>query len=175
MIKQCSGASGCLFGMLALDLLGLLYTWKERRSPGKDLAYIILGVVISFVLGLLPGLDNFSHIGGFLMGLVLGICLLHSPNALRQQIGQGEPPYRPVATNAKSAVTNFVRQPLGFFQGRKAFWWVWWLFRAGALIGVLVAFIVLLNNFYKYRTECKWCKYLSCLVRTSLLSLSSLL
>ncbi len=134
------------------------------------------------MLGLLPGLDNFSHIGGFLMGLALGVCLLHSPNALRQRIGQpgrDEPPYEPVinATTMSGAargpgrdgggsrtVAAWVRKPVGFFRGRKAFWWVWWLFRAGALLGVLIAFIVLLNNFYKYRTQCRWCKYLSCLV-----------
>lgn len=41
--------------------------------------FIILDIVISFVLGLLPGVDNFSHIGGFIMGLLLGIFLLRSP------------------------------------------------------------------------------------------------
>ena len=127
----------------------------------------MLDVVISFILGLLPGLDNFSHIGGFLMGLVLGICLLHSPNALRQRIGQNhetDSPYSPVVSKSAITIKTFIKQPIGFFKGRKAFWWVWWLFRAGALIGVLAAFIVLLNNFYKYREQCKWCKYLSCLV-----------
>lgn len=100
------------------------------------------------------------------MGLVLGICILHSPNALRQRIGQGDAPYTPVITTGSgTTLKQFIRQPLGFFKGRKPFWWVWWIFRAGALFGVLAAFIVLLNNFYKYRTECKWCKYLSCLVR----------
>ncbi|KAI9793912.1 MAG: hypothetical protein M1816_007164 [Peltula sp. TS41687] len=160
-----TGASGCLFGILALTLLDLLYGWKERRSPVKDLAFIILDIVISFILGLLPGLDNFSHIGGFLMGLVLGICILHSPNALRQRIGQtNDGPYTPVMTTGSGkTLKKFIRQPLRFFKGRKLFWWVWWIFRAGALFGVLAAFIVLLNNFYKYRTECKWCKYLSCL------------
>jgi hypothetical protein len=175
-----SGASGCLFGVLALTLLDLLYTWKERSSPCKDLGFIAIDIVISFVLGLLPGLDNFSHIGGFLMGLALGVCLLHSPNALRQRIGQpgrDEPPYEPVVNAATMSgarrgpgrggsrtMAAWARKPVGFFRGRKAFWWVWWLFRAGALLGVLIAFIVLLNNFYKYRTQCRWCKYLSCLV-----------
>ncbi|KAI9757560.1 MAG: hypothetical protein M1815_000782 [Lichina confinis] len=158
-----TGASGCLFGIFALNLLDLLYKWKERRSPLKELAYIMLDIVICFVLGLLPGLDNFSHIGGFLMGLVLGICLLHSPSALRQRIGQGEPPYRPVTTDAKTALSGFIKRPLGFFKGRKPLWWAWWLCRAGALIGVLIVFIVLMNNFYEDRTECRWCKYLSCL------------
>lgn len=159
------GASGSLFGVFALVLLDLLYSWRERRSPKKELAWIIFDIVICFALGLLPNLDNFAHIGGFLMGLVLGICLLHSPNVLRQRIGQTGPPYRPVDNDGSIAnLKAFARKPVGFFKDRKPLWWVWWLFRAGALIAVFVSFIVLLNNFYKYRAKCSWCKYLSCLV-----------
>ncbi|OQU94597.1 hypothetical protein CLAIMM_00931 [Cladophialophora immunda] len=192
-----TGASGCLFGILALVLLDLIYGWNERRHPVKDLMWIMVDIIISFVLGLLPGLDNFSHIGGFLMGLAAGICLLHSPNVLRQRIGESTslntssyrnvgseadvsvnpkdpmlahsssspiaPRAGPAATAAPANVAAFAKQPVGFFKGRKPLWWAWWLFRLGALIGVLVAFIVLLNNFYKYRDTCSWCKYLSCL------------
>jgi len=166
-----TGASGALFGILALTLLDLLYTWSERPSPWKDFAFIMLDVVVSFVLGLLPGLDNFSHIGGFLMGLTLGICILHSPNALRKRINQDEPPYTPVAQikasdgdDPNAGVTGFARNPVGFFKGRKPAWWAWWLVRAGSLVFVFIVFILLLNNFYVYRKTCSWCKYLSCLV-----------
>lgn len=175
-----TGASGCLFGILALVLLDLIYGWNERRNPVRDLMWIIADIVVSFVLGLLPGLDNFSHIGGFLMGLVGGICLLHSPNVLRQRIGDpGATSYRNVGSepdilNPKSTaagpttaqpadVAAFAKQPVGFFKGRKPLWWAWWLLRAGALIGILVGFILLLNNFYNGRHTCSWCKYLSCL------------
>ncbi|KAI9816913.1 MAG: hypothetical protein M1827_001558 [Pycnora praestabilis] len=175
-----TGCSGSLFGILALVLLDLLYTWSEREKPWVDLAFVGLDVIISFVLGLLPGLDNFSHIGGFLCGLVLGVCLLHSPNALRQRIGEAPTPYAPVMSGAvggadlrssdvhadvggEGGMKGFAKGPVGFFKGRKPLWWAWWLLRAGALVGVLVCFIVLLNNFYKFRHECKWCKYLSCL------------
>ncbi|KAL2399130.1 putative rhomboid protein [Exophiala dermatitidis] len=177
-----TGASGCLFGVLALTLLDLIYGWNERRSPVRELMWILVDVLISFVLGLLPGLDNFSHIGGFLMGLAMGICILHSPNILRKRNGEvGAAPYRNVgsepdisnpknpmlaasmSTTAPADVSAFTKHPLGFFKARKPLWWAWWLFRAGALIGVLVAFVVLLNNFYKYHDTCSWCKYLSCL------------
>ncbi|KAK6381439.1 uncharacterized protein PV06_07489 [Exophiala oligosperma] len=176
-----TGCSGCLFGILALVLLDLIYGWNERRSPVKDLMWILVDIVISFVLGLLPGLDNFSHIGGFLMGLAMGLCLLHSPNILRQRSDQAPGTYRnvesevditnpkrpmletPATTAAPANVGAFAKEPLGFFKGRKPLWWGWWLLRAGALIGALVAFVVLLNNFYKYHDTCSWCKYLSCL------------
>ena len=164
------GASGALFGVIALILLDLLYHWRDRRSPWTELAWIILEIVVSFVLGLLPGLDNFSHIGGFLMGLVLGVCILRSPDVLRQRIGVDKPLYGSVNASRKlddvdGGIRGFVKQPVGFFKGRKPLWWTWWLVRAAALIGVLACFIVLLKNFYKENpTTCSWCKHLSCLV-----------
>lgn len=160
-----TGASGSLFGIIALTLLDLLYSWKERRSPVKDLMFIILDVIISFILGLLPGLDNFSHIGGFLMGLALGISILHSPNSLRRRIGE-DPSYASVSGGyaaGSGTAPSFLKNPIGFFKGRKPLWWAWWLIRAGALVAVTVVFILLLNNFYIYRNTCAWCKYLSCL------------
>ncbi|KAL8809731.1 MAG: hypothetical protein Q9223_006491 [Gallowayella weberi] len=165
-----TGASGALFGVIAWMLLDLLYHWGERRSPWVDLAWIVFEIGISFVLGLLPGLDNFSHIGGFLMGLVLGVCLLHSPEVLRRRVGADDPPYTSVGNTGKrfgsevTAVTAFVKEPVGFFKGRKPLWWAWWLVRAAALVGVLAAFIVLLTNFYKRcPSECHWCRHLSCM------------
>lgn len=164
---QSTGASGSLFGIIALTLLDLLYSWKDRVSPVKDLLFILLDIVISFVLGLLPGLDNFSHIGGFLMGLGLGVCLLHSPNSLRRRIGD-DVPYASSHVSGGSAAQgtppSFVRNPVGFFKGRRPLWWAWWLIRAGALVLVTVGFILLLKNFYVDRVTCDWCRYLSCLV-----------
>lgn len=157
------GASGALFGIIALVLLDLLYSWKDRRNPVKDLLFIILDMVIAFVLGLLPGLDNFVHIGGFLMGLSLGVCILHSPNSLRRRMGQ-ELSYTAVSPQTGESPPHFLKNPVGFFKGRKPLWWAWWLVRAGFLVMIIVVFIVLLNNFYKYHETCEWCKYLNCIV-----------
>ncbi|KAL2212152.1 rhomboid-domain-containing protein [Sarocladium strictum] len=158
-----TGASGAIFGIIALTLLDLIYSWKERRNPMKDLMFILLDIVISFGLGLLPGLDNFAHIGGFLMGLALGVCVLHSPNSLRRRIGN-DTPYSAVQNGAGDGSPAFLKSPVGFFKGRKGLWWAWWLVRAAALIGIIVVFIVLLNNFYSSHQTCSWCKYLSCIV-----------
>ena len=197
-----TGCSGALFGILALFILDLLYNWKDRPSPLVELVIMILGVGISFVLGLLPGLDNFSHIGGFIMGLALGLTIMRSPNALRERIGLARNPYvamsggagvGPDDNKATSPGPNFVdylkgrrnmadrnhasagagagaasasaSNPLNFFKGRKPLWWAWWLVRAGALVAVLVGFILLIVNFYKYpKSNCDWCYRLSCLV-----------
>ena len=163
-IASC-GCSGSLFGILAITLIDLLYTWKERRSPWVDLAFIVVDVVIAFVLGLLPGLDNFSHIGGFLMGLVLGVCILRSPAAIsgRQPSNDYDGNRRP-SSRRDAGWKAFAKNPLSTFKDRRGVWWAWWLVRAAALVGVLIGFILLIENFYKWpRTTCSWCKYLSCL------------
>ncbi|KAK0735578.1 hypothetical protein B0T21DRAFT_290038 [Apiosordaria backusii] len=163
-----TGASGSLFGIIALTFLDLLYSWKDRVNPTKDLMYLFIDIIISLVLGLLPGLDNFSHIGGFLMGLALGVCILHSPNSLRRRIGESDVPYANSQVSSgflsQGTVPPFFKNPVGFFKGRKPLWWGWWLIRVGALILVLVVFVLLLNNFYIHHKVCGWCKYLSCLV-----------
>lgn len=196
-----TGCSGALFGVLALFILDLLYNWKDRQSPMVELVIMILGVGISFVLGLLPGLDNFSHIGGFIMGTALGLTIMRSPNALRERIGLARNPYvamsggaggaGPDDNKATSPGPNFVDyikgrrnmanrgstsyNPLNFFKGRKPLWWAWWLVRAASLVAVLIGFILLIVNFYKYpKSNCEWCYRLSCLVSPlSILPLSS--
>ena len=88
--------------------------------------FIIIDILIAFVLGLLPVLDNFSHIGGFVMGLVLGICLLRSPNSVARRTSQIDPfSYQQVMTpNSRSeGLKSFVKNPLGFFKDRRGGWW----------------------------------------------------
>lgn len=189
-LEPSDGCSGALFGILALYLLDLLYDWPQRQSPWVELIIMVLGVAVSFVLGLLPGLDNFSHIGGFIMGLAIGLTIMRSPNALRERIGLARQPYvamsggagQATAENRKtSSFKNFFKNKgnmvsssdengesrglLGFFKGRKPLWWAWWLVRAGALVAVLIAFIMLIVDFYRYpSSNCSWCYRLSCLV-----------
>lgn len=167
--QSSTGASGSLFGIIAITLLDLLYSWSERRHPGRELLFIIIEILVSLALGLLPGLDNFSHIGGFIVGLCVGVSVLHSPNALRRRIGEdhfGGPSYSGLGQPGVTSVAfpAFYRNPIGFFKGRKGLWWAWWVLRAGFLILVIVVFIVLLNSFYASTTTCTWCKYLSCIV-----------
>ncbi|CAF5025876.1 unnamed protein product, partial [Rotaria sp. Silwood1] len=78
------GCSGSLFAIIALSLLDLLYNWKKTENPKIQLTIHIVNIIINFVLGLLPGVDNFSHIGGFVIGLLLGLAILGSPGNLRR-------------------------------------------------------------------------------------------
>ena len=179
-----SGCSGSLFGIIGLVFLDLFYTWSDRDSPWFDLAVLLFTVVVEIIIGLLPtGLDNFSHIGGLIVGLVLGICLLHSPNALRKHIGTSPITYdrggsqkqerrksQPIGSTmvvygtTGTNATAFLRDPKNFFKDRKPLWWLWWVFRVAALLTIIIGFIVLIENFYTHHdSNCGWCKYMSCI------------
>ncbi|RKP18511.1 hypothetical protein ROZALSC1DRAFT_29814 [Rozella allomycis CSF55] len=58
--------------MLYLDLF---FNWPMLVHPMKDCIIVTMQLVVSFSIGLLPGIDNFAHIGGFVTG-ILASCIL---------------------------------------------------------------------------------------------------
>lgn len=70
------GCSGALFGLVACLLLDLLQNWKVIVNPWLELIKLVVVILISFALGLLPYIDNFAHIGGFITGLFAGMVFL---------------------------------------------------------------------------------------------------
>lgn len=98
---------------------------------------------------------------------VLGTGALH-----RQDLGSNDSdpnllhPAFDTPNNAtpRASDTRMFTSPQTFFAGRKPLWWAWWLLRVGALVGVIIAFVWLINSFYAHHdTQCPNCKYLSCL------------
>ncbi|KAI9478730.1 MAG: rhomboid family-domain-containing protein [Benjaminiella poitrasii] len=69
------GCSGALFGLVGYTVVDLIVNWKQIKKPGRELMKLLFVIVISLVLGLLPGLDNFAHIGGLIMGLLVSVLL----------------------------------------------------------------------------------------------------
>ncbi|KAI7902757.1 uncharacterized protein BX663DRAFT_569575 [Cokeromyces recurvatus] len=69
------GCSGALFGLVGYTVVDLIMSWKQVTKPGRELVKLLLVIIISLVLGLLPGLDNFAHIGGLIMGLLVSTLL----------------------------------------------------------------------------------------------------
>ncbi|KAG0166242.1 hypothetical protein DFQ28_005495 [Apophysomyces sp. BC1034] len=79
------GCSGALFGLIGYMLVDVFINWKVISHPGQELARILVTVIISLVLGLLPGLDNFAHVGGLAVGIVMGILIAPMrPNASKR-------------------------------------------------------------------------------------------
>ncbi|CAM2705343.1 unnamed protein product [Rotaria socialis] len=114
------GCSGSLFGTIAISLLNLLYHWKKIANPKIQLIVHLIDIIMSFALGLLPGVDNFSHVGGFIMGLLFGLAILSSPT----NFGRALKPKR--SKRAKNEWNN-LRSYEKFFRNRPRGWWMWWL------------------------------------------------
>lgn len=60
-----TGCSGALFGLIGYMFIDVLVNWKTNPNPIRELMQLLITTVISLVLGLLPGLDNFAHLGKF--------------------------------------------------------------------------------------------------------------
>lgn len=67
------GASGAIYTCISIELVDLCYNWKYEYRAKMRLAMSIVFAVLGLALGLLPGLDNFAHIGGFCVGLLGGL------------------------------------------------------------------------------------------------------
>jgi membrane associated rhomboid family serine protease len=46
-----------------------------KKTNLFQLVFLVFEIVAGLLLGLIPGIDNFSHIGGFSMGILLAILL----------------------------------------------------------------------------------------------------
>ncbi|KAJ3280970.1 hypothetical protein HK104_000292, partial [Borealophlyctis nickersoniae] len=70
------GCSGSLYGLMACLLLELFQNWRLVNHPYWELFKMVLQIAISLLIGTLPFIDNFAHIGGFYCGLVAGLIFM---------------------------------------------------------------------------------------------------
>jgi len=66
------GASGAIFGSIAITWVDLVAHWKYQYRPVRKLIFMIIELAIGIAVGYIPYVDNFAHLGGFLMGLLVG-------------------------------------------------------------------------------------------------------
>ncbi|KAI7862167.1 rhomboid family-domain-containing protein [Spinellus fusiger] len=70
------GCSGALFGLIGYMFVDVIVNWKIIPNPVKELMKLFVSTIISLALGLLPGLDNFAHMGRFLLFFFFFLCML---------------------------------------------------------------------------------------------------
>ncbi|EXC10672.1 Inactive rhomboid protein 1 [Morus notabilis] len=73
------GASGALFGLLGSMLSELITNWTIYANKLAALITLIVIIVLNLAVGVLPHVDNFAHIGGFVSGFLLGFVFLIRP------------------------------------------------------------------------------------------------
>jgi membrane associated rhomboid family serine protease len=70
------GCSGALCGLLGVTFVDLFQSWRVVEEPWSKL-FKTLGTTILFLLvGTLPFIDNWAHIGGFIFGILSSIIFL---------------------------------------------------------------------------------------------------
>lgn len=162
-----TGASGALFGIVATNILMFIYCGKKNTNLygtkhfGLFLAIMFAEIVVSLALGLLPGLDNFSHIGGFCVGVLSGILVLPDPFFV---FVDGIITYDAHANTWQQFVNNW--NPLYAWEDKlQTPFIIWCCVRVVALALFVVFFAILAQNLRHKSNgdECKWCKYINCI------------
>mmetsp|Transcript_418 Transcript_418/g.1462 ORF Transcript_418/g.1462 Transcript_418/m.1462 type:complete len:447 (-) Transcript_418:185-1525(-) len=175
------GASGSLFGLLGALISELIINWHYHEKPIRQLIFFVVAVVVNLLLGLMPFIDNFAHLGGFVIGFLLGFILLIRPMYKIQWLYQHN---NREATNARmsqleeqlqqsreeEAENDDIDGEDGHVTVQRR------LLRTGvkkwqAVLSVLavlltglyfVAFFILLYSNTDGHEVCSWCKYLNC-------------
>jgi membrane associated rhomboid family serine protease len=116
------GASGALFGLLGCILIDLLQNWRIILHPWRSLFGIIFTMVISFIIGLFPGIDNFSHIGGFISGCLAAVVFLPTIH-----FGKWDKRWKILARIVCAAliILMFVGLLIAFYNGNAGEWCSW--------------------------------------------------
>lgn len=70
------GPAGSQFGLLACLFVEVINSWDLLDNPKKSITRLSLIAAFFFALGLLPWVDNYAHIFGFLIGMLLSLALL---------------------------------------------------------------------------------------------------
>ncbi|CAN0910812.1 RHOMBOID-like protein 1 [Linum grandiflorum] len=141
------GASGALFGLLGAMLSELITNWTIYANKFAALLTLVIIVVLNLAVGILPHVDNFAHIGGFVSGFLLGFIFL-----IRPQFGW---------VSQKTCPPGFIAPPAK--SKYKAYQYV---LLALALVLLISGFAIALFDLFKrvdVNEHCPWCQYLTCI------------
>lgn len=140
------GASGALFGLLGGMLSELITNWTIYANKVAAFLTLVVIIAINLAVGILPHVDNFAHIGGFLSGFFLGFVFL-----IRPQFRWITQKYTPPGFLSTSATPKF-----------KMYQRTLWVVSLIILITGFTVGIVMLLRGVDANNYCSWCHYLSC-------------
>lgn len=165
-----TGASGALFGVVATNIMMFVYCGKKNtniygtKKYGLFIFIMIMEIIISLVLGLLPGMDNFSHIGGFAMGILMAILLLPDPFFVYID---GIITYHARDDTMQQFRNNW--NPMYNWEDKiPSRFYIWCGIRIVCLVLAIVYIAMLVKNFFNsgenpIDNNCSWCKYINCI------------
>jgi membrane associated rhomboid family serine protease len=140
------GASGGIFGLIGGCLADIAINWNllflkstteegDRWRHGMVLFWLIMDILVNCIIGLTPFVDNFTHLGGLIYGLLCGL-----------------------STIEKLAVGFFG------LQSQQEQWRIYFFRSLGLVTSILAIMIstVLLVRSDGVVSPCSGCRYLSC-------------
>ncbi|KAG9145061.1 hypothetical protein Leryth_018355 [Lithospermum erythrorhizon] len=130
------GASGALFGLLGAMLSELITNWSIYTNKVAAVITLIIIIAINLAVGILPHVDNFAHIGGFLSGFLLGFILS-------------------IQFRNKSVF-------LPVQQSKYLYQYIFWVVSMVLLVAGFTMGLVMLFRGENANKHCSWCHYLSC-------------
>lgn len=66
-------------GLVGASASEIVVNWEAHQQRTRSLTYIIIFVFVSLMFGLMPLVDNFTHVGAMITGFLLGSVLLSRP------------------------------------------------------------------------------------------------
>ncbi|KAJ4972126.1 hypothetical protein NE237_005225 [Protea cynaroides] len=145
------GASGALFGLLGGMLSELVTNWTIYENKFAALLTLLFIIVINLVVGILPHVDNFAHIGGFASGFLLGFVFLIRPQFAWVSQRSGVPSYPTSSLSHRYMKYQYI---------------LWILALILLIVGFTVGLVMLFQG-VNVNDRCPWCHYLSCVPTSS--------
>lgn len=71
-----AGSDPAVYGLMGVMLSELMQAWQVVPSRWWHLAKLMSAIVVTMLIGTLPYVDNWSHLGGLVFGIISGIVFL---------------------------------------------------------------------------------------------------
>jgi len=71
-----AGPTGSHFGILACLFIEIIHNWHIIRRPMVQILKLSSYIAVLFFIGLLPIVDNYAHVFGFMSGLLLAFAMM---------------------------------------------------------------------------------------------------
>ncbi|KAI9258328.1 hypothetical protein EDC94DRAFT_167892 [Helicostylum pulchrum] len=136
------GCSVSLMGIMAFLVIDLILNWNHINRPYATMFKLIACFVFTLIIGYLPGYDTFSHIGGFLAGLLITLAVM--------------PLVKPEDVSLKYSCDTRIESYIQMIQ--------FWMMRVMAVTFIIILLWILLHIFSTNTDQlnCAYCQFLSC-------------
>eukprot|EP00937_MAST-01D_sp_MAST-1D-sp2_P004963 g4963.t1 len=129
------GASGAIFGLLGAQLSDFIQNYSQFQDKASTACSLAFSCIINLAIGaIIPQLNNFAHVGGFITGVLLGLVLLIEKSTDRRGVTR--------APRAHQTIIQFVAAAL-------------------LLVGTACGFFILYNK--TGGAWCAWCNRINCI------------